>query len=104
MHGLESGQHCLARGRTIGKPGLAPHVKFQALQGGPVLDELIPQIEQIQAEGAIVLLKWDGERKRNHCSVVILRLETDYVWRRDSETIQTTLAQGLADYRARHKA
>jgi hypothetical protein len=29
-----------------------------------MIDELIPQIEEISAQGAIVLLRWDGERKQ----------------------------------------
>ncbi|WOB06877.1 hypothetical protein [Piscinibacter gummiphilus] len=69
-----------------------------------MLDELIPQIEQIQAEGAVVLLKWDGERKQNKCSVAILHPETDYIWRKDCEAIEAALVQGLADYRASRNA
>jgi len=67
-----------------------------------MLDQLLPQIEQIQAEGAVVLLKWDGERTHNRCTVVITRQSTDYVWRKDSENLVATLVEALAEYRARH--
>ena len=68
-----------------------------------MLDELIPKIEEIQAQGAIVLLKWDGERTSNRCSVVILRPDTDFVWRRDCDAIDVALAQGLDEYKASHE-
>jgi len=67
-----------------------------------MLDELIPQISEVEAQGAIVLLKWDGERSNNRCTVVITRKDTDYVWRRDCDDISQTLAEALADYRSKH--
>jgi hypothetical protein len=68
----------------------------------PVIDALIPQIEEARSEGAVVLLKWDGERAHNHCTVVVTRQESDYVWRQDSDDIASTLAEAMADYRANH--
>ena len=67
-----------------------------------MLDELIPLIEQARMQGAVVLLKWDGERTRNRCTVVISRQDTDYMWRQDTEDIAGTLAAGLAKYQAKH--
>ena len=67
-----------------------------------MLDELIPQIEQLQGEGAVVLLKWDGERMQGRCTVVITRQSTDYVWRKDCDNVAATLVEALAEYRARH--
>ena len=67
-----------------------------------MLDDLIPLIEQARHEGAIVLLKWDGERSQLPCTVVITRPDTDYVWRQDTEHIAQTLTQALAEYRATH--
>ena len=64
-----------------------------------IIDTLIPQIEQIQAEGAVVLLKWDGERTSNRCTVVVTRMDTDYVWRKDCENIVETLREALLAYR-----
>jgi len=64
-----------------------------------MIDTLIPQIEQMQAEGAVVLLKWDGERTSNRCTVVVTRMDTDYVWRKDCENIGETLREALLAYR-----
>lgn len=67
-----------------------------------MIDSLIPQIEELQAQGAIVLLKWDGERARNRCTVVVTRQDTDYVWRKDCDDIAAVLAEALSEYKARH--
>lgn len=65
-------------------------------------EELLSQIEEARAQGAVVLLKWDGERAELPCTVVILRKDTDYVWRRDCDDMITMLGLALSDYRARH--
>ena len=67
-----------------------------------MLDELILQVEQLRAEGAVVLLKWDGERSHAGCTVVVTRHDTDYVWRKDTDNIGVTLSEALFDYRAHH--
>jgi hypothetical protein len=67
-----------------------------------VIDALVPQIEEARDEGAIVLLKWDGERTVNQCTVVVTRQDTDYVWRKDCIDIAATLAEAMSEYRARH--
>lgn len=67
-----------------------------------MIDDLVPQILEVQAQGAVVLLKWDGERSHNRCTVVITRQDTDYVWRKDCNDIAATLAEALAEYRAKH--
>ena len=67
-----------------------------------MLDEYLAQIEQVSSEGAVVLLKWDGERTSKRCTVVVTRQDTDYVWRRDCEDIAATLNEALAEYRANH--
>jgi hypothetical protein len=67
-----------------------------------VIDALVPKIEEARSEGAIVLLKWDGERTHNSCTVVVTRQDTDYVWRRDCVDIAATLAEAMYEYRAKH--
>ena len=67
-----------------------------------MIDSLIPQIEEARSEGALVLLKWDGERTHRPCTVVVTRQDTDYVWRKDCADIAFTLAEALAEYRASH--
>jgi hypothetical protein len=68
-----------------------------------MLDELIPMIEQIQLEGALVLLKWDGERSQNRCTVVVTRSTSGYTFRRDSDDVVALLREALNDYRANHE-
>jgi hypothetical protein len=67
-----------------------------------MIDSLIPQIEELQAQGAMVLLKWDGERTQARCTVVVSRDETDYVWRKDCDDIASTLAEALGEYKTKH--
>ena len=66
------------------------------------LVHLIPQLEMLRAEGAVVVLKWDGERRIDPHTVVITRKDTDFVWRRDSSDIAKALAAGIAEYRVQH--
>jgi hypothetical protein len=68
-----------------------------------VLDELVPAIEEIRSTGAVVLLKWDGERAKNKCTVVVTRQDSDYVFREDSDDIAGSLARAIADYRSQHE-
>jgi hypothetical protein len=67
-----------------------------------VIDEFIPQIECLQSEGAVVLLKWDGERSHMKSTIVVTRRDTDYIWRKDCDDVSAALAEALSDYRARH--
>lgn len=68
-----------------------------------MLDDLLPEIEHLRAEGAVVLLKWDGMRQRNRCTVVITRHDTDYIWRHDSDDIVAALMTGISSYLERHQ-
>lgn len=67
-----------------------------------MLDALIPQIDELRAQGAVVLLKWDGERKGQACTIVISRQDTDYFWRQDVDSIAAGLESALHDYKTRH--
>lgn len=67
-----------------------------------MLDQLIPSIEAAKREGAIVLIKWDGERSTLQSTVAITRKDTDFVWRQDADDLFTALTQGLNAYRDRH--
>jgi len=67
-----------------------------------VIDALIPVVEEAQAEGAIVVLKWDGERADSRCTVVVTRRDTDYAWRKDGLDIGTMLAEAMSEYKAAH--
>ena len=65
-----------------------------------MIDQFLPSIDEVRADGAVVLLKWDGERSSNRCTVVITKVEVDYVWRQDSDDMGQSLRTALADYRA----
>lgn len=78
------------------------HFRRNMLVVPPMLDELLPQIEQLRVKGAVVVLKWDGERTNNRCTVVITRQDTDYVWRKDSDDLHKTLLDALLEYRQHH--
>lgn len=67
-----------------------------------MIDDFIAKIEQLQAEGAVVLLKWDGERQANRITVVVTRQATDYVWRKDCDNLRLTLQEALHEYEAKH--
>ena len=65
------------------------------------LDAQLHDIEALQAEGAVVLLKWDGVREAGPGTVVILRPPTDYLWRCDGDDVCAMLRKAIADYRSR---
>ena len=65
-----------------------------------MIDQFLPSIDEVRADGAVVLLKWDGERSSNRCTVVITKVEADYVWRQDSDDMEKSLRTALADYRS----
>jgi hypothetical protein len=64
-----------------------------------MIDQFLPSIDEVRADGAVVLLKWDGERSTNRCTVVITKVEVDYVWRQDSDDMAQSLRTALEDYR-----
>ncbi|MEM9403820.1 MAG: hypothetical protein AAGA44_15215 [Pseudomonadota bacterium] len=63
------------------------------------LDHLVADIESLQADGAVVLLKWDGERVSDKRTVVVFRPGADYTFRRDSDDIAESLQLAVDDYR-----
>lgn len=65
-----------------------------------MIDQFLDEIEEIRADGAVVLLKWDGERNSKRCTVVITKFEADYVWRQDSDNLEDSLRTALSDYKA----
>lgn len=65
-----------------------------------MLDQFLSTIEEVQADGAVVLLKWDGQRTANRYTVVITKSEVDYTWRQDCDDMEQTLQAALIDYKA----
>ncbi|MGH8109607.1 MAG: hypothetical protein ACREO1_12935 [Arenimonas sp.] len=66
------------------------------------LDALLPLIEEIRREGALVLLKWDGERTESVTTVLITRKDTNYVFHKDSNDAASALHEAILDYRKDH--
>ncbi len=66
------------------------------------LDSLTLEIEEVESDGAVVLVKWDGERESLRRTVVITRQNTDYIFRQDTEDIVGTLRDAIADYWGAH--
>ncbi len=66
------------------------------------IDRWLAEIEELEADGAIVLIKWDGQRQQNRRTVVITRSDTDYVYRRDTDDLSQALQEAIADYRSHH--
>lgn len=64
-----------------------------------MLDEFLPAIENVQADGAVVLLKWDGLRSAKKYTVVVTNAEVDYVWREDSDDMAQSIQRALSDYK-----
>jgi hypothetical protein len=64
-----------------------------------MLDQFLSIIEEVQADGAVVLLKWDGQRANNRYTVVITKSEVDYAWRQDCEDMAQALQAALTDYK-----
>ncbi|GJJ00094.1 hypothetical protein RugamoR64_06320 [Duganella rhizosphaerae] len=64
-----------------------------------MLDQFLSTIEEVQADGAVVLLKWDGQRVANRYTVVITKSDVDYVWRQDCDDMAQTLQAALTDYK-----
>lgn len=67
-----------------------------------MIDDCISQIEKMRDEGAVVLIKWDGARTSLRQTVVVIRQDTDYVWRKDCDDIGNTLHEAINDYKNAH--
>jgi hypothetical protein len=62
------------------------------------IDALVPEIEAARHLGAIVLLKWDGERRANRCTVLVSHPPSDWYFRRDTDQPEVALQIGLAEF------
>jgi hypothetical protein len=67
-----------------------------------MLDEWVDEFEKLRLAGAIVLLKWDGQRSANPCTVVVTRHDTDFIFRRDTDDLQTAIGEAVSAYWAAH--
>ena len=79
-------------------------VSFDSTSSG--LDQFLPIIEKIRLEGAVVLLKWDGEREvgnnRPYTALVSGNVLQGDFFRTDAESMKEALTYIIANY-ARQK-
>jgi len=62
------------------------------------LNQFLPDLERLEADGAIVLLKWDGKRKKLKKTVMISKPAMEYLFRRDTDDLENTILEAIADY------
>lgn len=65
------------------------------------IDALLPKIEAARECGALVILKWDGERQTNRCTVLLSHQQAGWIFRRDTDEPGSALSEGLAEFFAR---
>jgi len=54
----------------------------------------------VRAGGAVVVLKWDGERKDLPYTVVLTHHNANFVWRQDTDDMAAGLRRALQEYAA----
>ena len=69
-----------------------------------MIDNYLDDVEQIRAEGGLVVIKWDGQRTQLPCTVIVSRQDTDYVWRKDCDDIGSALREAISAYKIAHPA
>lgn len=69
-----------------------------------MIDQWLEQIEELRKVGAVVLLKWDGERSAAPYTVVITRANTGFVFRRDTTDLAGAIRDGIAAFQAHSEA
>jgi hypothetical protein len=67
-----------------------------------MIDQWLEQFEQLRRAGAIVLLKWDGQRTADPYTVVVTRADSDFIFRRDTADFVSAIRDGIAAYREAH--
>jgi len=65
------------------------------------IDALLPQIEAARDAGALVILKWDGQRVVDRCSVLVSHHQDDWAFRRDTDEPVAALREGLTEFLSR---
>jgi len=62
------------------------------------LDAILPDIEQVRADGGFVFLKWDGERTSHRITVIVENPGTEFIFRKDTDDLVATVVEGIAMY------
>ena len=64
--------------------------------------ELLQQIDDLESQGYVIFLKWDGERKKGKKTIIISKPETDLFIRRDSDDLWSSLADAIEELELIH--
>lgn len=62
------------------------------------LNKYLPELEQLEEKGAVILLKWDGERDSDKRTIVILKPGTEYQFHQDTDDLAKALEEGISDF------
>ncbi len=67
-----------------------------------MIDDLIPLISDLEKEGAIIVLKWDGERSKKTKNLLIMRNDTNFIFSTDTSDFTEALLLGINEYEKHH--
>ena len=62
------------------------------------LNQYLSVLEILEKDGAVVILKWDGERSRNKKTIVVSKPGTDYHFRADTDELESAIESAVLDY------
>lgn len=62
--------------------------------------ELLQEVQHLEDEGYLVLIKFDGERSTRKKTIIISKEENEVFIRRDSDDLWESLASAIQELRA----
>ena len=66
------------------------------------VDVFLPLLERMKQEGAVVLLKWDGERSTNYYTALASKPKDEEFFRLDGPSAEVVLASVVVSYARRY--
>jgi hypothetical protein len=66
------------------------------------VDVFLPLLERMKQEGAVVLLKWDGERSTNHYTALASKAKDEEFFRLDGPSAEAVLSSVVVNYARRY--
>ncbi len=67
-------------------------------------DDLVQDIERARDAGAVIVLKWDGERASEFGTVIVSHQASSFTFRRETNDVLTSLREALAKFWASKQA
>lgn len=65
-----------------------------------MINAILPAIERMHQQGAVVVIKWDGERASRKLTLLVSRSATGYTYRDDGDSLAQMWGGALNDYMA----